>query len=182
MGVRHYLYRHSPPPCSLYSILGGCRAAGCRSHRASVATLSTGALAATLNCPHLEACASGDFVNERSPPARACRGTCQWRLDHGRRPHGSRLRQHLGGARKPHAVVSLYSLLGRCRAAGCRSHRASVATLSTCASAGTLNFPHVEARASGDFVNERSPSPRACRGTCQWRLDHGRRPPGSRLR
>ena len=139
MGVRQYLYRHSPPACSLCSILGGCPAAGCRSHRASVATLSTGALAATLNFPHVEACASGDFVNERSPPARACRGTCQWRLDHGRRPQGSRLRQHLGGARTPHALVLIPFQSCTC---------ACVATLSTCSSEVTSNLAQAHVRAS----------------------------------
>ena len=61
-------------------------------------------------------------------------------------------------------------MLGGYRAAGCRSHRASVATLSTCASPAIPNFAHVEARASGVFVHGRSPQARACRGTCKWRL------------
>ena len=61
-------------------------------------------------------------------------------------------------------------MLGGYRAAGCRSHRASVATLSTCASPAIPNFAHVEARASGVFVHGRSPQARAGRGTCTWRL------------
>ena len=80
---------------------------GCWSLRACVATLSTRALAATLTFPHAEACSSGDCVNERSPPAPACRGTCQWLFEQGWRPQSSRLGRHLGGARKPHPVVSL---------------------------------------------------------------------------
>ena len=80
---------------------------GCWSLRACVATLSTRALAATLIFPHAEACSSGDCVNERSPPAPACRGTCQWLFEQGWRPQRSRLGRHLGGARKPHPFVSL---------------------------------------------------------------------------
>ena len=57
----------------------GYRAAACRSHRASVITLSTKALAAITNFAHAEAPASGDFVHWPNPQARACRGTCKKR-------------------------------------------------------------------------------------------------------
>ena len=84
-------------------MLGGYRAAGCRSHRANV-----------------EARASGDF-------------------GHGPSPQGSRLRKHLGGARKPHAVVLMTFK-------SCSS--ACVATLSTCSSAVTSNLAQAHVRAS----------------------------------
>ena len=83
-------------------MLGGYRAAGCRSHRANV-----------------EARASGDF-------------------GHGPSPQGSRLRKHLGGARKPHAVVLMTFK-------SCSS--ACVATLSTCSSAVISNFSPAHVRA-----------------------------------
>ena len=84
-------------------MLGGYRAAGCRSHRANV-----------------EARASGDF-------------------GHGPSPQGSRLRKHLGGARKPHAVVLI----------PCQScTHACVATLSTCSSEITSNLAQADVRAS----------------------------------
>ena len=57
----------------------GYRAAACRSHRASVVTLSTWASAAIPNIAHVQAPPGGDFVHGRSPQARACRGTCKWR-------------------------------------------------------------------------------------------------------
>ena len=69
---------------------------------------------------HLEARASGDF-------------------GHGPSPQGSRLRKHLGGARKPHAVVLVTFR-------SCSS--ACVATLSTCSSAVTSNFAQARVRAS----------------------------------
>ena len=84
-------------------MLGGYRAASCRSHRANV-----------------EARASGDF-------------------GHGPSLQGSRLRKHLGGARKPHAVVLMTFK-------SCSS--ACVATLSTCSSAVTSNFAQARVRAS----------------------------------
>ena len=48
--------------------------------------VATSSMGGALKHAHVEARASGDF-------------------GHGRSPQGSRLRQHLGGARKPHAVV-----------------------------------------------------------------------------
>ena len=83
-------------------MLGGYRAAGCRSHRANV-----------------EARASGDF-------------------GYGPSPQGSRLRKHLGGARKPHAValITFKSCSTAC-----------VATLSTCNSAVTSNLAQAHVRA-----------------------------------
>ena len=83
-------------------MLGGYRAAGCRSHRANV-----------------EARASGDF-------------------GHGPSLQGSRLRKHLGGARKPHAVVLM--TFKSCSTA-------CVATLSTCNSAVTSNLEQSHVRA-----------------------------------
>ena len=85
--------------------------------------VATSSMGGALKHAHVEERASGDF-------------------GHGRSPQGSRLRQHLGGARKPHAVV-LMSFKS------CSS--ACVATLSTCSSAATSNFAH--ARISGDFVH-----------------------------
>ena len=71
-----------------------------------VATLSMGG---ALHHAHVEARASGDF-------------------GHGPNPQGSRLRKHLGGARKTHAALSMSFK-------SCSS--ACVATLSTCSSAVT---------------------------------------------
>ena len=66
MGVRISLCGQSPPPFSLYSMLGGYRAASCRSHRANV-----------------EARASGDFGYGPSP-----QGSClRKHLGGARKPH-----------------------------------------------------------------------------------------------
>ena len=65
--------------------------------------VATSSMGGALKHAHVEARASGDF-------------------GHGRSPQGSRLRQHLGGARKPHAVVLMTF---KCCSSAC------VATLST---------------------------------------------------
>ena len=69
---------------------------------------------------HLKERASGDF-------------------GHGPSLQGSRLRKHLGGARKPHAVVLM--TFKSCS-------NACVATLSTCSSAVTSNLAQAHVRAS----------------------------------
>ena len=58
---------------------------------------------------------------------------------HGRSPQGSRLRQHLGGASKPHAVVLMTFK-------SCSS--ACVATLSTCSSEVISTLAQAQVRAS----------------------------------
>ena len=87
-------------------------------------------------CRHLQVATSsmGGARKHAHAEARA-RGD----LGHGQSLQRSRLRQHPGGARKPHAVV-LVSFRS------CSS--ACVATLSTCSSAVTSNFAHARVRAS----------------------------------
>ena len=82
--------------------------------------VATSSMGGALKHAHVEARASGDF-------------------GHGRSPQGSRLRQHLGGARKPHAVVLMTFK-------SCSS--ACVATLSTCSSEVTSNLAQAHVRAS----------------------------------
>ena len=82
--------------------------------------VATSSMGGALKHAHVEARASGDF-------------------GHGRSPQGSRLRQHLGGARKPHAVVLMTFT-------SCSS--ACVATLSTCSSEVTSNLAQAHVRAS----------------------------------
>ena len=82
--------------------------------------VATSSMGGALKHAHVEERASGDF-------------------GHGRSPQGSRLRQHLGGARKPHAVVLMTFK-------SCSS--ACVATLSTCSSEVTSNLAQAHVRAS----------------------------------
>ena len=82
--------------------------------------VATSSMGGALKHAHVEERASGDF-------------------GHGRSPQGSRLRKHLGGARKLHAVVLMTFK-------SCSS--ACVATLSTCSSEVTSNLAQAHVRAS----------------------------------